>query len=590
MNDAAANSERRIQGIAVSHGIAFGRLVIFLDDPLLLSGAAKMSVEVELERLTSAAATCRAQLYALIAANQTNDQTAITDIFDLQLLILDQSSLIKKIKAQILEKSINAETALKIVAGELVGRQSTVADPHLREKHLDIADVCNRLESALQSPAPAKESKYSGAIVVARELRPSVMIDLKKCGPTGIITERGGWTSHASILARELMIPMVSGIKLESGSFPEGCDAIVDGENGLVIFDPGEATISEYASVDSPKNEEVSELGVVSVSETMNGQRITIRANVDIPEAYRLARRRGAEGIGLFRSESLISQPGLIPSEAEQLAAYSQMAEVAGDDGVRIRTFDIGINDLSDGVSRPEVNPSLGLHSIRLSLREQVHFRTQIRAILRASLDHKLDILLPMVSGVSEVVAAQKLIDEERAWLLDHDIPFGSPRIGAMIEVPSGVFTAREIARKVDFLALGTNDLVQYLLAIDRDNESVADWYQTLHPAVLRSISEVMKAGAVEGKPVMVCGEMAGSPFYVPLLIGLGARELSMNVNSIRQIRHLISGITIDKTVELTAKIAPCETSEETEEILRSIYTEHWSDLFPKGILDAKHR
>ncbi|HQZ96847.1 MAG TPA: phosphoenolpyruvate-utilizing N-terminal domain-containing protein, partial [Pyrinomonadaceae bacterium] len=243
MNDAAATSERRINGLAVSHGIGIGRLVFFLDDPSHLTSIAATSPEVEAERISSAAASCRAQLNSLIAANQSGEQPAIKDILDLQLLILDQSSLIGKIEAQIVENGVNAESALKIVAEELVGRQSTVADPHLREKHLDIADVCNRLEAALQGLVPTLENKYSGAIVAARELRPSVMIELKKCGPAGIITERGGWTSHTSILARELIIPMVSGVQAVSGSFAEGCDAIVDGENGLVIFAPSKSTV-----------------------------------------------------------------------------------------------------------------------------------------------------------------------------------------------------------------------------------------------------------------------------------------------------------------------------------------------------------
>lgn len=590
MNNAAATSERRIKALAVSHGIGIGRLVFLHDDPDHLSSSEITAPEVEVERLYSAAESCRVQLKSLIAANQSSGQPFIKDIFDLQLLILDQSSLTSKIEANIRDKNISAESALKIVAGELVGRQSTVADPHLREKHLDIADVCNRLEACLQGSPRAGENEYAGAIIAARELRPSMMIELKRCGPAGIITERGGWTSHTSILARELMIPMVSGVRTDSSSLSDGGDTIVDAEKGLVIFAPNEATVSEYASLGVSTNASVSELEVVSTSETMDGQRITIRANVDIPEAYPIARRSGAEGIGLFRSESLISQSGQIPSEAEQIAAYRQMAEVAGDNGVRIRTFDIGIAQLTGNIARTEVNPSLGLRSIRLSLHEQVNFRAQIRAILQASLNNKIDILLPMVSGVSEVMAAQKMIDEERDWLTDRDIPFGTPRVGAMIEVPSGVLTSREIAQKVDFLALGTNDLVQYLLAIDRDNEAVAEWYQSLHPAVLRSISEVINAAGAAGKSVLVCGEMAGSPFYVPVLIGIGARELSMNINSIKQIRHLISGITLNMTSELAANIAACETSEETEEILRSFYKKHWAELFPQGLLDAKHR
>lgn len=590
MDDAAATSERRINALAVSHGIGIGRLVFFKEGSSPLSRVETGSPETEVERLRLAAESCKAQLNHLIAAGLSNPQPHVIDIFDLQLLILDQSSLLSKIEAHIRETGVDAESALKTVAGELVGRQSKVADQHLREKHIDIADVCNRLEASLQGSQPAADNIYAGAIVAACELRPSAMLELKKCDPAGIITERGGWTSHTSILARELMIPMVSGIGANSGTFSEGVEVIVDGKSGLVIFDPSQSTIKDYAAITVSNDTDADEPTTVSTSETLDGHRIAIRANVDIPEDYDLARRFGAEGIGLFRSESLIAHPGQIPSEGEQISAYRQIAEVAGDDGVRIRTFDIGIDHLRGNPTRTEVNPSLGLRSIRLSLHEQTHFRTQIRAILRASLNNKIDILLPMVSGVAELAGAIQMIDEERNWLAGHDVPFGTPRIGAMIEVPSGVMTSREITRKVDFMALGTNDLVQYLLAIDRDNESVAEWYQTLHPAVLRSIREVIDAGKDAGKPVLICGEMAGSPFYVPVLIGLGANELSMNINSISQIRRLISGMTLEKAVQLIAEIEGSETSEEIEGILRAFYTRHWAHLFPNGLLDAKHR
>ncbi len=451
--------------------------------------------------------------------------------------------------------------------------------------------MCTRIMAILDGSGAANRKSYAGAIVVARELRPSAIIELKSSKPAGLVTERGGWTSHASILAREFMIPMVSGVNDLDNLVAPGDSVIVDGETGVVIIGPDGRTTDGYTAIErlngNPRlfeNEEKTPLT------TLDGIRITIRANVDFADAYHYARRCGAEGIGLFRSESLIPRPRRIPSEEEQFKSYRHIADAAGDDGVRIRTFDVESDYLSEANSDREINPSLGLRSIRLSLHEQEFFRSQIRAILRASSDRRIDILLPMVSGVSEVIRATQIIDEERTRLAKEGNPFGTPAIGAMIEVPSGVLTSREIARKVDFLALGTNDLVQYLLAVDRDNEAVAEWYQTLHPAVIRAIGEVVVAASASDIPMLVCGEMAGSAFYVPLLIGLGVRELSMNINSVNTIRRLISGITLIQTSKLVKLVRTSDTAEETEDILRNYYMKHWADLFPPGLLATKHR
>jgi phosphoenolpyruvate-protein kinase (PTS system EI component) len=266
------------------------------------------------------------------------------------------------------------------------------------------------------------------------------------------------------------------------------------------------------------------------------------------------------------------------------------MADKVGDAGLKIRTFDIGLEEAGHRRAITEHNPSLGLRSIRLSLVETERFRTQIRAILRASADRNIDIVLPMISGVDEVLRSIEIIKEERKSLESRGVTIGEPHLGAMIEVPSAVITANDIARNVDFLCLGTNDLVQYLLAVDRDNDAVADWYQTLHPAVIEAISTVLNAAATAGIPVGVCGEMAGSAFYVPLLIGLGARELSMNINSITQVRHLIAGISSNEAAELVARVRSGSTADEIESGLREYYIEHWSHLFPPGLLNTRHR
>ncbi len=432
------------------------------------------------------------------------------------------------------------------------------------------------------------------SIVVARELRPSNIVHIAKSLPAAIITERGGWTSHTSILARELKIPMVTGLNEMQPKLAEHDNVIVDAVNGEVIVDPDIDTIEQFRTI----NIESRFIGIAedyvaarrNSCITRDGTEIVIRANAESAPSYDTARQAGAVGIGLFRSESMIKNAGQIPSEDEQVEAYVNIAEAVGDDGVRIRTFDIGVAQFPNTNLEPESNPSLGLKSIRLSLTELEYFRTQIRALLRASAEHEIDIILPMVTGLDEILRSREVIDSEREKLIESGFSVGAPRLGAMIEVPSAVLTSHEIAENVDFLCLGTNDLVQYLLAVDRDNEAVSDWYQTLHPAVFRAVKQVVLAGSKTDKPVVVCGEMAGSPFYVPLLIGAGARELSMNINSIQSVRQLIAGITIEDSASLLEQVMKCKTADEAENDLRDFYLENWRDLFPPDILSAKHR
>ncbi len=581
--------EQRLSALAVSRGIGIGRVVFLHSDKHrhFRIELGPNEVEGELDRLRSAIAETRGQLLKL--ATDTPSDQPVSDIFGVHLLILEQSSFVQRIEAAISEQRINAEWALKIVTDHYVERQGSTDDEHIREKSLDIKDVANRILSALDGTRPFAPLTYAGSVIAAPELRPSTILELTKVNPAAIITERGGWTSHSSILAREFHLPMISGIKRLEQILSSGASVIVDGMNGELILDPNTETVEHFRAMVSRHTTKTGEGTRPAAVTTADGAEIIIRANIDTPDAYQAGGLRGARGIGLSRSESLIRRSGTVPSEDEQLAAYSQLCQVAGPDGVKIRTFDIGIDQVEDDRSA-ERNPSLGLRSIRLSLTIPTFFRTQVRAILRAACGNRIDIVLPMITGVEDIIRSRALIDEEREKLEAAGIAVGVPLVGAMIEVPSSVLTAREIAAKVDFLCLGTNDLVQHLLAVDRDNHLVADWYQTLHPAVIRAIAAVLSAAREGGIPVLVCGEMAGSAFYVPLLIGLGARELSMNASSIGQIQDLVSGITLSEAEELVAGIEKLETSEEIERYLRRHYREHWNSLFPPGILDAKHR
>lgn len=591
-NKETAASERRIDGVAVSKGVGIGRVAFFEREFHQLEDAAdiRSKPEVEIARLHAAVSQSSTEIKTLIEAGTESANGHLTDILNIQLLILEQSSFVTNIEENIREGSVTAETALDNVKRFHVEKQAGAHDPHHREKRVDIEDVCNRIAAALSGSSKASKNIYRDCVVAAYELTPSEIVEISSHIPAAIVTERGGWTSHSAILARDFQIPMVSGVKSVEAEVADGESVIVDGLNGKIIVDPTELSLSIYAvQAVAPSSSAIvarDEKGTI----TADGLAIMLRANADSATAYAIAKESGAVGIGLFRSESLITRPGRIPDEEQQFRAYCKIGEAVGEDCVRIRTFDIGPEQFSTSLRETEINPALGLRSIRLSLREVLLFREQIRAILRAASKYRIDIVLPLISGVAEVMEAREIVEEEREMLAKRGIEHGNPRFGAMIEVPSAVFVAREIAVKVDFLALGTNDLVQYLLAVDRDNDQVSDLYQTLHPAVIRALRTVIAAAESTNRPLIVCGEMAGSAFYVPLLIGLGARKLSMNINSISQIRRLISGITLAQCEVLAGAVESAETADQVEEILRKFYKEHWASLFPTGLLDAKHR
>lgn len=592
-NNSADRSEKRIPALAVSHGMAMGPAVFWRGEkprPLRLV-LDENQIASEMVRLRDATAETLTQIRELASSNGPDPNQPVSNILDVHLSIIEESSFLDKIETVIRSEKVNAEWALDHVSAEYIQRQSGAADRSLREKSLDIADVAERMLKVLAGSRPHRRSIYEGAVIIASDLRPSTVVELAKNKPAALITDRAGWTSHTSILARELKLPMVSGLRHLDRLFSPGVNVIVDAVQGEVVVEPTPNTIEEHVRTAAEDNLSTGNAGHIQPDlTTLDGTAIIIRANVDSLKVYEQAHDLGARGIGLYRSESLLSEPGQQPTEADQLSTYIQLADAVRDYGVKIRTFDIENGDYPNSLTERERNPALGLRSIRLSLLNEERFRIQLRAILRASYGRKVDIVLPMISGVGEVIRSRTIVSEEIVNLERTGIEAGEPKIGAMIEVPSSVLTITEIARTVDFLCLGTNDLVQYLLAVDRDNDSVADWYQTLHPAVIQAIAHVLSTAAAAGKPVTVCGEMAGSPFYVPLLIGLGARELSMNVNSILRVSRLVSGISLSECVRLADKVKAFETAVDTEEFLRDHYRQNWADLFPPSLLEARHR
>ena len=578
------NSEIRVTSRAVSRGVAIGKVVCLHGNTrqFYRLKLAESQIEKEIRRFNAAVRLTKRQLRTIGSLNGELKHKKSANIFDVHLLILEDESLLAKITEKIRNEKVNAEWAAKLILDEYISNYKTIPDEHLRDRYIDIQDISDRLLNALGGGGEMNIRLKKNSIIVAKEVKPSTLIELIDSKPKAIIAENGGWTSHTFILARELNMPAVTGSKNIFRQVKTGDDVIVDGYNGLVIINPLVETIRKY-EIAAKRFRKISHEPVKPTggpTKTLDGKLITIRANLDLHTAYSKAKRFGAQGIGLFRSEFLFNQYRGFPTEAEQFEAYSSIGKLVGKSGVRIRTFDLSVDQLADEKPEKEKNPALGLRGIRLGLSHESEFRVQLRALLRASYQYKVDIVLPMITDVSEIFRVKEIIESEKDSLKKSGIEFGEPKLGAMIEVPSAVLTIEDIAAEVDFLSLGTNDLVQYLLAVDRDNESVAEWFKTLHPAVLRAIERVIDVAAALEKPVIICGEMAGSPFYAPILIGLGATELSMNINSISRVRNTILGIAFEEARDIARKAREIHTSFEVEEFIRSSFSKNWSHLF----------
>lgn len=578
-------SETKLKARSVSRGVAIGKVICLHGDKRQFY---KIKIQIsqierEIRRFHASIRLAKRQLKQITSAKLESASETKSNIFDAHSLILSDKSLQTKIETEIREQKVNAEWAVKVVIDNYIAQYKSISDEHLRERYIDLEDVSERILTALGGGKKSVNRPVKNSIIVAKEVNPSTLIELAESNPKAIIAENGGWTSHTFILAREMNLPAVTGLKGILRRVQTGDEVIVDGYNGKVIVTPEKETLKKY-KLAAQKFQQINDESTIETNEeikTLDGKLITIRTNLDLPNAYKQAKKAGAKGIGLYRSEFLFNQNKGFPSEQEQIKEYGKIAKIVGNESVRIRTFDLSIEQIADQNVEKEKNPALGLRAIRLGLTYKKQFRTQIRAILQASFENNIEILFPMISDISEIIQAKKLVEREKENLRKKGLNYGHPKIGAMIEVPAAVFIVDEIVSEVDFICLGTNDLVQYLLAVDRDNETVADWFRTLHPAVIRAIKKVIEAAENKNIPIAICGEMAGSPFYVPILIGLGATELSMNVNSILRVRNVISKIAVEEARDICKQINTCRTSEEVEKVVFSNLHKKWSHLFP---------
>jgi phosphotransferase system enzyme I (PtsI) len=506
-------------------------------------------------------------------------------ILDAHMLMLDDGQLLAEIEEEIRERRINAEWAVRAVADHLVSAYRQIADTYLRERASDIEDVAMRLLKILSGRARVNISEIAqDMIIVAEDIWPSTVAEVDFNRVLGFATDAGGMTGHSAIIARALGVPAVVGLHDVTRRIKTGDTLALDGSTGEVILRPTKPVIKTYLQKRKAAAERrtAGKAQTALAAETIDGARITLRANVELPSEIDSIALFGPEGIGLYRSEYMfLSRLPDLPGEEEQFEVYRRLAEVTGEAGASIRVFDLGGDKLTLEGFKEEENPALGLRAIRLALKVEDMFRTQIRALLRAASYGRLRCVLPLVSTIDELRSARRIIDEVKG-----DLAAGRVRhneqlpIGVMIEVPAAVLMAETFAREVDFLSVGTNDLIQYMLAVDRVNENVAHLYQPLHPAILRVIGHLVKVAASAHIPVEVCGEMAADPVQAIALIGIGIRTLSLTPASIPVVKSAIRSVRLDRVSEVMDEAKKLSSASEVESLLARELSSHAPEFF----------
>jgi phosphotransferase system enzyme I (PtsI) len=567
-----AINELRCKGLGVSDGIVIGRVMRLQEGTheVYRAHIADVDLERERRRFRAAVRLSRRQLEAIKDRAEKELGRGHAYIFDAHLLFLQDAKLTRDVEDYIVKEHSNAEWAAKVVGDRLLSIYTQINDDYLRERGSDIEDVIQRLLANLTGEGLKYPNLSEDAVIVSTDLLPSTIAELNLNHVKAIATDAGGWTSHMAIIARGLGLTAVVGLRDFYQRTRTGDQIIIDARAGEVILHPMPETVEHYRFA-------VHEAGPIAETQgklecgpvtTRDGVEVSLRANVELPTEFQAVRDFGACGVGLFRSEFLLSRPGLMSSEDEQYEVYKELVDAAGEYGAIVRLFDVG-GEFGPDLKERERNPALGLRAVRFNLRHKQIMRTQVRAILRAAAAGPLSLVIPMVADVADVRLAKRVIEEEVERLASEKVTFSRVKIGAMIEVPSAVLTAEKLAAEVDFFELGTNDLVQYTLAVDRGNDKVSEWFRTLHPAVLYGISRTIEAANSAQIPVIVCGEMASTPAYAVLLVGLGAVDLSMIPAMIPRVRNVLTQINANDVHELALKCLAAATADEVEDLVK---------------------
>ena len=558
----------KLKGIAASQGISFAKAYVFVEPDLTVKEVKIEDVAAEIKRFEDAIEASKKELTIIkenALASLGADKAAV---FEAHLLILDDPEFMGTVKTDIESKVINAEYAFKETSDMFISMFEAMDNEYMKERAADIRDVSKRiLAHLLGVDLPNPSLIDEEVIVIAEDLTPSDTAQLNKKYVKGFVTNIGGRTSHSAIMARSLEIPAVVGTSSITEDVKNGDILILDGLDGVVLVNPDEATTAEYKEKHAKFEAQKAEWAklVTEKSVTKDGHEVILAANIGTPADLEGVKNNGGEAVGLYRTEFLYMGRDQLPTEDEQFEAYKAVLEGMGDKPVVVRTLDIGGDKELPYLDLPkEMNPFLGFRAIRLCLEEKDLFRTQLRALLRASVYGKLCVMFPMIATVQEFRAAKALFLEEKEKLVAEGVAVSNDiELGIMVEIPSTAVIADIFAKEVDFFSIGTNDLVQYTMAADRMSEKVSYLYQPYNPAILRLVKNVIEASHKEGKWTGMCGEMAGDSLAIPLLLGMGLDEFSMSATSILQARSQIKNLTLDEMKELVEKAVMCATTEE---------------------------
>lgn len=562
-------------GVGVAPGIVIARALLFQHQeiPYFRVPLLRQEVKLEVARVEQGKELTKKELSEIKARTVDALGEDHGYIFDAQMLMLDDPLLIGRIEDVIREQRVNAEWAVKVTLEELAVVFDRVRDEYFRARRGDIFDVAARLvRNIAGAPHHTLEELEKDYILLAENVRPSDTAQLDWGHTAGLAMEVGSRTYHTAIIARSLGIPCVVGVRDLMETVDHGAPLILDGSDGIIVVNPDRATLREYRAKKRRRKAQEQKLGRLRElpAETRDGHRILVQANIEFPEESTTAKNNGSEGIGLFRSEWFLTRSqGIFPSEEEQFVVYRHLAEQVRPWSIVVRAFDLAAEQLGEDVGESESNPALGLRATRLLLKQRGLFKEQLRALLRARAYGNLKVMFPMISGVGEFREAVSVVEEAKRELRRDGIEFNDDlQCGITLEVPSAAATADLLAKEAAFFSIGTNDLIQYLIGVDRGNDQVSYLYEPLHPAVLRTLRFVVDSAHDAGIKVGICGEMAADPLLVALLVGFGFDELSMNAVSIPSVKNIIRHLSANEARAIGDEALRLATVKEVSEFL----------------------
>jgi len=571
----------------VLHGVAAGKGIAIGHAHLITRGTTEVpqydidpdKLDAEAARFDNAIKATRKELEQLRGAIPENAPTELGAFISLHLMLLTDVTLSREPIDILREQKINAEWALKQQSDKLAAQFDSIDDDYLRERKQDMLQVVRRIHNNLvgqSNEINLAGNLFDDTVLIAHDLSPADTVLFKEQHITAFVTDAGGPTSHTAILGRSLDIPSVIGLHNARKLITENEIVIVDGINGILIINPDEVVLNEYRRLAREYRSHKRELNKIkkTAATTADGINIELLANIESAEDIKALHNFGADGVGLFRSEFLYLNRDTIPSEDEQYEVYSTIVKKMKGKSITIRTVDLGVDKNprwfgQNSTPNGNLNPALGLTGIRLCLAEPVMFRTQMRAILRAAAHGPVRMMWPMITSISEVRQCLIHLDTAQRQLAERDEAFGPVSIGCMIEIPAAAMTVGSILKLVDFISIGTNDLIQYLLSVDRGDDSVSHLYQPGHPAVLKTLQHIIRTANRMEKGVSICGEMASDTIFTRLLLGMGLRRFSMNPNNLLSVKNIILHSHTGHLENDVAKILRCEDPEKTEKLIK---------------------